>query len=77
MAVVFLGLLFMQIMYMKNMAEMRYEQFTEGARKSMIAVAQGLNRTKPATFWKRMSVQLSHRRCMPSIPATRCPSSAA
>ncbi len=50
MAVVFLGLLFMQIMYMKNMAEMRYEQFTEGARKSMIAVAQRLEQDETRHF---------------------------
>ncbi|MDE5643936.1 MAG: HAMP domain-containing histidine kinase [Muribaculaceae bacterium] len=50
MAVVFLGLLFMQIMYMKSMAEMRYEQFTEGARRCMIAVAEKLEQDETRHF---------------------------
>lgn len=39
MAVTFIGLLYIQIIYMRNMVEMRYEQFTQGVRQSLLNVA--------------------------------------
>lgn len=38
MAIVFVGLLCIQIVYMRNMAKIRYEQFSQGVRQSLIAV---------------------------------------
>lgn len=39
MALTFIGLLFVQIMYMKNMIKMRDDQFSEGVRRSLYAVS--------------------------------------
>ncbi|MDE7426535.1 MAG: HAMP domain-containing histidine kinase [Muribaculaceae bacterium] len=43
MAVTFVGLLLLQIMYMRNMITMRYDQFNEGVRHSLNAVAVHLD----------------------------------
>lgn len=42
MAIAFLGLLCIQIFYMKNIVEIRYEQFAQGVRQSLVAVSQHL-----------------------------------
>lgn len=39
MALTFMGLLFVQIMYMRNMIKMRDDQFAEGVKRSLYAVA--------------------------------------
>ena len=39
MAIAFVGLLFIQIFYMKNIVEIRYEQFSQGVRQSLLSVA--------------------------------------
>lgn len=43
MAMTFVGLLLLQIMYMRNMITMRYDQFNEGVRHSLHAVAVHLD----------------------------------
>lgn len=42
MALTFLGLLFIQIMYVENMEKMRREQLTEGIKRSLFGVSRGL-----------------------------------
>jgi len=42
MAIAFTGLLCIQIFYMKNIVEIRYEQFSQGVRQSLVAVSQHL-----------------------------------
>ena len=39
MAMIFVGLLCIQIVYMRNMAKIRYEQFAQGVRQSLVAVS--------------------------------------
>ena len=50
MAVTFIGLLCIQIIYMKNMVEMRYEQFTQGVRQSLLNVALRLEHDETRYF---------------------------
>ena len=50
MAFTFIGLLCIQIFYMKNIVGIRYEQFSQGARQSLIAVAQHLERDETRYF---------------------------
>lgn len=50
MAITFLGLLCMQIIYMKNMVEMRYEQFTQVVRQSLLNVAIHLEQDETRYF---------------------------
>ncbi|MDE5595033.1 MAG: two-component sensor histidine kinase, partial [Muribaculaceae bacterium] len=50
MAVTFIGLLCIQILYMKNMVEMRYEQFTQGVRQSLLGVALRLEHDETRYF---------------------------
>ena len=42
MALTFIGLLYVQIMYMENMIKMRNEQFTEAVKRSLYAVSTSL-----------------------------------
>ena len=39
MALTFMGLLVMQIVYVRNMARMRFDQFTEAAKQSLHSVS--------------------------------------
>ncbi len=39
MALTFAGLLYVQVMYMKNMIRMRDDQFAEGVKRSLYAVS--------------------------------------
>ena len=50
MAVTFLGLLIIQIIYMRNMASMRYEQFTQSVRQSLLGVAVHLEQDETRYF---------------------------
>lgn len=50
MAVTFIGLLSMQIVYMRNMAKMRYEQFSEAVRQSLYAVSEKLAHDETRRF---------------------------
>ncbi len=43
MTLTFVGLLVMQIVYMRNMAQMRYDQFSEAAKQSLYAVSDKLS----------------------------------
>ena len=49
-AVTFIGLLCLQIIYMRNMVEMRYEQFTQGVRQSLLNVALHLEHDETRYF---------------------------
>ncbi|MDE6269634.1 MAG: hypothetical protein K2M12_02110 [Muribaculaceae bacterium] len=50
MAITFVGLLCIQIFYMKNIVSIRYEQFTQGVRQSLIAVSQHLEQDEARHF---------------------------
>lgn len=50
MAVTFLGLLFMQIFYMRSMVQMRYDQFAQAARQSLLAVSVRLSHDETQRF---------------------------
>jgi len=50
MAFTFIGLLCIQIFYMKNIVGIRYEQFSQGVRQSLLAVAQRLEQDETSYF---------------------------
>ena len=50
MAVTFMGLLFMQIFYMRSMVQMRYDQFAQAARHSLLAVSVRLSHDETQYF---------------------------
>ncbi len=50
MALCFLGLLCIQIFYMKNIVQIRYEQFSQGVRQSLVAVAVHLEQDETRHF---------------------------
>lgn len=50
MAVTFMGLLFMQIFYMRSMVQMRYDQFAQAARQSLLAVSVRLSHDETQHF---------------------------
>lgn len=50
MAIAFVGLLCIQIFYMKNIVRIRYEQFAQGVRQSLLAVAQHLEQDEARHF---------------------------
>lgn len=50
MAVTFIGLLCIQIFYMKNIVQLRYEQFAQGVRQSLVAVANHLEQDETRHF---------------------------
>ena len=50
MALTFIGLLCIQIFYMKNMVQIRYEQFSQGVRQSMVAVVLRLEQDETRHF---------------------------
>lgn len=50
MALTFVGLLYVQIMYMHNMIRMREDQFTEGVKRSLYAVTTALERDETRYF---------------------------
>lgn len=50
MAIAFVGLLFIQIFYMKNIVKIRYEQFAQGVRQSLVAVSSQLEQDEARHF---------------------------
>lgn len=50
MAFTFIGLLCIQIFYMKNIVGIRYEQFSQGVKQSLFAVAQKLEQDETTYF---------------------------
>ncbi len=58
MALTFMGLLFVQIMYMKNMIKMRDDQFTEGVRRSLYTVATMLQQDETKHFLEEDVAQI-------------------
>lgn len=50
MALTFMGLLYVQIMYMKNMVRMRDDQFAEGVKRSLYAVSTMLEQDETKHF---------------------------
>ncbi len=50
MALTFMGLLFMQIVYMRNMAKMRYDQFSEAVKQSLYSVSAKLSHDEARRF---------------------------
>lgn len=50
MALTFMGLLYVQIVYMRNMVTMRYEQFAEGVKRSLYTVSTRLEQDEARYF---------------------------
>ncbi len=50
MAVAFMGLLSMQVFYLRGMSKMRYEQFTEAVKQSLYSVSQKLTQRETRHF---------------------------
>lgn len=50
MAMTFMGLLYVQIMYMRNIIRMREDQFSEGVKRSLYAVTTALERDETRYF---------------------------
>ena len=50
MALTFIGLLYVQIMYMNNMKKMRDDQFAEGVKRSLYAVSTRLEQDETKHF---------------------------
>ncbi len=50
MAIAFVGLLCIQIFYMKNIVQIRYEQFSQGVRQSLVAVSMRLEQDETRHF---------------------------
>ncbi len=50
MTLTFMGLLYVQIMYMKNMVQMRYEQFSSGVKRSLYTVSTQLEQDEARYF---------------------------
>ena len=50
MACAFVGLLCIQIFYMKNNLQIRYEQFSQGVRQSLLSVAIHLEQDETRHF---------------------------
>lgn len=50
MAIAFVGLLCIQIFYMKNIVQIRYEQFSQGVRQSLVAVGMRLAQDEARHF---------------------------
>ncbi|MCM1451805.1 MAG: HAMP domain-containing histidine kinase [Clostridium sp.] len=59
MAVAFVGLLSMQVFYLRGMTNMRYEQFTEAVRQSLYSVSQKLTQMETRHFIEENSTNIS------------------
>lgn len=58
MALTFIGLLYIQIMYMKNMIRMRDDQFAEGVRRSLYAVTTDLEQDEAKHYLEEDATQI-------------------
>ncbi len=58
MALTFAGLLYVQIMYMKNMVRMRDDQFSEGVKRSLYAVSTALEQEEAKHFLEEDVAQI-------------------
>lgn len=58
MAVAFMGLLYVQIVYMHNMVKMRNEQFSEGVKRSLYAVSSALEQEETRYFLEEDVAQI-------------------
>ena len=53
MAITFVGLLCVQVIYLKNLISIRNEQFTQGVRQSLVAVAMHLEHDETRHFLEK------------------------
>lgn len=58
MALTFMGLLYVQIMYMKNMVRMRDDQFSEGVKRSLYAVSTMLEQDETKHYLEEDIAQI-------------------
>lgn len=58
MALTFSGLLYVQIMYMRNMIKMRDDQFAEGVKRSLYAVSTALEQDETKYFLEEDAAQI-------------------
>ena len=73
MAIAFVGLLCIQIFYMRNIVQIRYEQFAQGVRQSLVAVSMRLSRTRHAITCRKKWRRCRLRRSRSSCWARQCP----
>ncbi len=73
MALAFVGLLCIQIFYMKNIVQIRYEQFSQGVRQSLVAVATHLEQDETRHFLEDDVSEVATSSLVPYIadPAAR------
>ena len=58
MALTFAGLLYVQVMYMKNILRMRDDQFAEGVKRSLYAVTGNLEQDETQYFLEEDVAQI-------------------
>ncbi len=61
MALTFLGLLYVQIMYLRNMIQMRDDQFSEGVKRSLYAVVTRLEQNETKYFLEEDAARIESR----------------
>lgn len=67
MALTFAGLLYIQIMYMKNMVRMRDDQFAEGVKRSLYSVSNLLEQEE-ARYYLENDVESIESSALPAYP---------
>lgn len=67
MALTFAGLLYIQIMYMKNMVRMRDDQFSEGVKRSLYSVSSLLEQEE-AKYYLENDVASIESSVLPAYP---------
>ena len=58
MAIAFVGLLCIQIFYMRNIVQIRYEQFAQGVRQSLVAVSMRLEQDETRHYLQEEVAQV-------------------
>ena len=58
MAIAFVGLLCIQIVYMRNIVQIRYEQFAQGVRQSLVAVSMRLEQDETRHYLQEEVAQV-------------------
>ena len=71
MALTLVGLLYIQIIYMKSMIRMRDDQFTEGVRRSLYAVSSLLEQDETKFFLEEDVAQVESSSIMRNMVVLR------
>ncbi len=71
MALTFIGLLYVQIMYMENMIKMRNEQFTEAVKREPIRCIDKPRTRRDSTLFRRISGRGRKEKCSPLMSKSK------